>query len=391
MRNFRSGNIWTCREILNEHPDVCNRSTLTPVMFRENDGSNELHHLISRKMGELVIELFTPEQIRDMLQKRNNDGELPLHTWIARCNNVSLYYREKKEQTCIELLKLFGHLMQEAVYDVPKSSAAVLAQAQQDRDSTTPLICAWKLKRLRILTYFVKHMGCPIEHLMKCTSDLIFSAVSGGACWLIEKLVQRDIPIDDPNREESLLIWAVQLGNPDTVNILIRLGHELDRRDKHGYTALMYAVRYNRIEIFESLIAAGAVCNDNGSPIPMMHLAAQRVSSAQLFNRCLQVGFPINIFDGYTPMHRAIATSNYITIKQLAIHASWTLNTPDLVATSQSLVTRTCKCPKTYKLLQALGVEVSGLPMPMTEDEIAEIRFSVYFVQDLVSRLLQFV
>ena len=87
---------------------------------------------------------------------------------------------------------------------------------------------------------------------------------------------ERTVKIEDPNaadeRGVTLLMKAAKAGNDWDVKKLIASGADVQTRDKDGWTALMYAVRYqNSVEIVKTLAENGAylrVRNKyNGTPL----------------------------------------------------------------------------------------------------------------------------
>ncbi|KAF7171061.1 hypothetical protein CNMCM5623_003528 [Aspergillus felis] len=62
----------------------------------------------------------------------------------------------------------------------------------------------------------------------------------------------------EPYRKESILMLAVEGGNPDIVGRLIEVGCEVDARDSDGVTALARAARYGDVEVAQALINHGA-------------------------------------------------------------------------------------------------------------------------------------
>jgi ankyrin repeat protein len=62
----------------------------------------------------------------------------------------------------------------------------------------------------------------------------------------------------EPYKKESILMLAVEGGNPDIVKRLIQVGCEVDARDRGGVTALARAAGYGDIEAAQALIDHGA-------------------------------------------------------------------------------------------------------------------------------------
>lgn len=74
---------------------------------------------------------------------------------------------------------------------------------------------------------------------------------------------KKEFLVENPNRQDkngvSLLMKAAKNGNDWDVNMLIKSGADLNLRDKDGWTALMYACRYqNSLSIVKTLVEKGA-------------------------------------------------------------------------------------------------------------------------------------
>jgi ankyrin repeat protein len=85
-------------------------------------------------------------------------------------------------------------------------------------------------------------------------------AAAGGHTDVFELLLARgaDPTWKEPYKKESILMLAVEGGNPDIVRRLIALGCEVDARDSDGVTALARAARYGDVEAAQALINHGA-------------------------------------------------------------------------------------------------------------------------------------
>lgn len=80
-------------------------------------------------------------------------------------------------------------------------------------------------------------------------------------------------------RTRAALLYAATQGNADTVSTLIAGGADVNARDKHGWTPLMFAAKYNaNCEVTQLLIAAGANINARGErgTTPLMFKAAHK-------------------------------------------------------------------------------------------------------------------
>lgn len=80
----------------------------------------------------------------------------------------------------------------------------------------------------------------------------------------------------------TALMWAVKLDCKETAKILIKSGADIDAQNNQGYTALILGVMHNRIEIVEMLIYLGADINikDNENNTALMY--AQENCNAEI-------------------------------------------------------------------------------------------------------------
>ena len=99
--------------------------------------------------------------------------------------------------------------------------------------------------------------------------------------------------IDSPNKADengtTLLMKAAKTGNKWALESLIKSGANVYSKDKDGWTALMYAVRYqNNVEIINSLIEHGANVKDkNNFGTSVLQLAACYAENPEILKKIL--------------------------------------------------------------------------------------------------------
>jgi ankyrin repeat protein len=358
-----------------------------PSKFRDDNGFNPMHHVTSHTIV-VITELFSAEQITTMLQECNDYGDTPLHHWVT-------YGGDRSIDLCNKLLKTFGPLMPKGVYDL------------KNLDGSSPFTLAMYFKHFDTIIAFVKYTDCPKERLwmkgpndprgLSGSSSPIVLALRNDYSMNVEGMIRLGAPLESSSYDDPLLHIAVDLHRSSMAATLIRLGHTVNCRDRKGFTPLNLAAMRSHMEVFNLLIKAGAECHDDDdSPIKMMDLVA-RYSNTAMFLRCLEVGFSIQSVDGVTPLHYAISVGNIDMVKMIASHAPWTINMPNLVTISNGISLTKQQynwipfrsLGPTYRLLQALGCEVpEGWHQMISEDDVAEIRFQIYFANSLVTRCL---
>ncbi|MFV0247478.1 MAG: ankyrin repeat domain-containing protein [Tenacibaculum sp.] len=92
-----------------------------------------------------------------------------------------------------------------------------------------------------------------MKKLFLSTLIVILSSVSAQASKGSENLVNKSIA----TREISTFCKMIRSGNYENVKALINNGTDINRKSL-GLTPLMYAARYNRVDILKLLIKKGA-------------------------------------------------------------------------------------------------------------------------------------
>jgi TonB family protein len=162
--------------------------------------------------------------------------------------------------------------------------------------------------------------------------------------------------------ERSLRDWVLAGRTEAVRNLLAETAPDLDAADETGWTALMYAVEGGHVEIVEMLLEAGASLDlRNQSRETALHLAARhgRTTSARLLLRA-GADFGLRDSEGRTPLYRAIENRRADIIEMLQSAA---------LATGQGALSRA----PLESLEQALPPRViESKPAPYTESALAE-------------------
>ncbi len=132
-------------------------------------------------------------------------------------------------------------------------------------------------------------------------------------------------PVANPNQADSkgftLLMKAAKNGNDFDIKNLIASGADLDLIDKDGWTALMYAVRYQEnYSIVEALINAGArVKTKNKFEVSSLTLAASYNNNPQILKLLLESYNPSEkeILQAFTIMLSDNSNSDYSKISKI--------------------------------------------------------------------------
>lgn len=129
--------------------------------------------------------------------------------------------------------------------------------------------------------------------------------------------------IDSPNKADengtTLLMKAAKTGNKWALESLIKSGANVYSKDKDGWTALMYAVRYqNNVEIINSLIEHGANVKDkNNFGTSVLQLAACYAENPEILKKILSY-YKVGDNDFFKSFILAITTHPSSTVSQIA-------------------------------------------------------------------------
>ena len=87
----------------------------------------------------------------------------------------------------------------------------------------------------------------------------LYHACRNGATERVRQLLDEGAPVDKKNRHgKTALMVASLLGRTEVVQLLLGKGAAVDEKNKHGRTALMYASEGGRTEVVKLLLGKGA-------------------------------------------------------------------------------------------------------------------------------------
>lgn len=145
------------------------------------------------------------------------------------------------------------------------------------------------------------------------------------------KLFENFDPIDPyelmmvtPQKKAKMIIDEIRKdeSNHEFIELLITMGADIDWKDPNSsdYSALMQAVFYNKPEIVEMLLKAGADPNSQDNiRISALHLCSHKRSKYECFKALMKYDVNINIQNrgGQTPLHWAVNWNNSKVVKDL--------------------------------------------------------------------------
>lgn len=166
------------------------------------------------------------------------------------------------------------------------------------------------------------------ERKQKDLNRALVSACAYGSVEAIQQAIDRGAELSATDRMgRSLLSMAATSGEPGSVDLLIRLGVDVNtHHGKHGYTPLHAAVMRGNLDACHSLLAAGADVNAlNGEGKTPLHDVAHAPSHRQdLVDLLVSKGADIHAQDqkGNTPLHNAARHSNGEVAQALLAHGA---------------------------------------------------------------------
>lgn len=138
----------------------------------------------------------------------------------------------------------------------------------------------------------------------------------------------RDQDLDRPrgNASLSLLTVASAAGRQGTVELLLELGAALEKADRHGETALTYALRHGQAASTCALLRHGAKWPDRrrfSDLLPATQLTNDGAAATLLASLLLQRGFSVNArLQGDTALHLALQLGHRGSVALLLQHGA---------------------------------------------------------------------
>ena len=213
-------------------------------------------------------------------------------------------------------------------------------------------------------------------------------------------LLNMGVEIDarDSSGRTALYIAALH-GRKATAKLLVQMGSKaIDMRDCENYSPIMWAVKEGDVSWINLLVKGGSrvfAKETHNSTTPRYTLMQEAASHGQIqalitMVRLGSIAIDTPDVNGYTPMHWAIYWDNRAVIEVLAQLGSIVFAAPSLDGlTPIDLATNFgfLDCEKT--LLALNGTLVLNGTLELDAATISKIRYSVYFSELLLKKLLQ--
>lgn len=195
----------------------------------------------------------------------------------------------------------------------------------RDKDGDTPLILATKLKYdTRLLKILIK-LGANLDDKNNFGWSALSYAAGNKLRNRIEILVEAGADVNIKNGENKtplmLLCDDSIIHNKlfETAMYLINSGANLEDEDDYGNTALIYAARLGDVDLFNMLLDIGASINHTNIEGENIMLAAADKGNLEILELTLDIGIDINSVDkdGETAIMKAASNGQIKAISML--------------------------------------------------------------------------
>ena len=241
--------------------------------------------------------------------------------------------------------KIFGYILRFVVHDIQIDPLMVADKLGTSEASICRVIDSFKFNGIYVTDS--KHV---LKAVVVESYKNIWNIAERGNMEILRLIVDHgyDIDIKCPKYGSTPLMYAVQAGHLDCVNLLIDHGANVTATNNIGNTALHFSVESHKIDIVKLLIKNGANINAVTSTRKRspLHRAFTRYCNTSLIIELINNGADINIQDddGKAPLHFAmegglIEVASLLISKGAHLNAKTNAgNTPLHIAAITSLV-----------------------------------------------------
>lgn len=195
-------------------------------------------------------------------------------------------------------------------------------------------------KRLRLTSKVITPENDPIVWksspemmcLLQCGESIHHFAVAGKTDALSMELYKGVCPNICDNSRMTPVMFAAIAGNIDTLTYLVKdASADIHARDITNTSAIIWAVKYSKVDTFQKCVELGANTNDRDSKLMTPIIWAVAEGHCNIIKVGVEIGCNINEIDaqGRTLAMISILYKTDITVLKLCIDLGCNINTPD--------------------------------------------------------------
>ncbi len=153
---------------------------------------------------------------------------------------------------------------------------------------------------------------------------LLFRAIDSGNQQKLEALIRKGAKINDRyNDDKTALIYAVEKGKLEAVILLLKNGATINKQNKIWVNTLVAAIREKKFELAKTIIDSGIPVNEKDtSGLCPLHYAAKYDGHLNIVKHLIEHGADINAKDngGFTALHLASEKGSLNIVTYLVEH-----------------------------------------------------------------------